>query len=362
MRHRLYPGILDPKMRKRRSGAGAARGDTGNFEKDALDKVLDLDGLLDQTDKEKAKLKWQRLLNKSNLLMEQKIKAAVKKSTEGAEEGAEPTRQKNNQEAESEGEGSDWNGDGDVGSESGGDSQFDLGELGILERNGARNPRRHGGEQGHGKGGLEVAPTKGKGAGRGQGIGNGEPGPVAAPAKGEGKGKQVEAAGPGGKSGDRSKGEGKGYGEGMPELSADEVFANQMRRKGYDPYIIVGVGVVLHDKNDDSLHAHCPVHKASRSAGFSKCHVHKVLSKRPVGYVVSWMLAAKNYNVDQRDLHFQSCNDRGLGGVCSYENRLAARDYLDTLVDSCPDVKRLLQLEQHFAPAVRYGREPKVLK
>lgn len=96
-----------------------------------------------------------------------------------------------------------------------------------------------------------------------------------------------------------------------------------------------------------------------------KCHVHKGLLYRPVGYVLSWLDCAKVFpDPNDRNAHFAGRLDRGVHDFCGYTKRLVGRDRLMILRDSGhKDAGDLLELEQSFAPVIKLGgKEPKSLK
>ena len=64
------------------------------------------------------------------------------------------------------------------------------------------------------------------------------------------------------------------------------------------------LGHLVHDRNNNQLDAQCGHH---HQRGEGKCHIHRVLSKTPIGY-----LAARFDRVD--------------GGACGYTARCHARD------------------------------------
>jgi hypothetical protein len=95
------------------------------------------------------------------------------------------------------------------------------------------------------------------------------------------------------------------------------------------------VGHLVYDEVHGQLDGQCCFHKGS-----PKCHVHKVLRKRPVGYIAAWLL--HGLCCSSRGIHFGSRTERASDQACGFEARVKAR----RLVMSQPHLEFFLELER----------------
>ena len=109
-------------------------------------------------------------------------------------------------------------------------------------------------------------------------------------------------------------------------------------------------GWLLWDEVHDQLDAQCgdPRHR-----GALKCHVHRVLRKRPIGYLCAWLLAGGCCG-QNRDTHFGLRLERGEEDACGYPARMAAR----RIALGQPVLKVFFDLERRYPPAPGGGEEP----
>ena len=84
----------------------------------------------------------------------------------------------------------------------------------------------------------------------------------------------------------------------------------------------------------NSLAAYC------RGHGHGQCKVNRVLRKRPVGYLVAWLLDGCNHA--SKEQHIASRHCRGEDSALSYERRRDARD----LINGMPALAKVLDLER----------------
>ena len=83
------------------------------------------------------------------------------------------------------------------------------------------------------------------------------------------------------------------------------------------------LGHLVHDRNNNQLDAQCGHH---HQRGEGKCHIHRVLSKTPIGYLVAWLRYVMEPECASRDAHMAARFDRVDGGACGYTARCHARD------------------------------------
>lgn len=118
---------------------------------------------------------------------------------------------------------------------------------------------------------------------------------------------------------------------------------------GYDGEML---GWIVYDEVQAQLDAQCFHHRGGRGG---KCHVHRVLRKRPIGYLSAWLLSGCAR--DTRDEHFGKRLARRAGEPCSFENRVAARAH----ARAQPQLSRFFQLEAAHPPGLGDTDEPRTL-
>ena len=114
------------------------------------------------------------------------------------------------------------------------------------------------------------------------------------------------------------------------------------------------VGWIVYDEMNQQLDAHCGVNSHLLDPK-KKCHVHMVLKKRPMGYMVAWLLSGRQHCC--RDDHFAVRLERLDAGPCGYAARCRAR----SLAKTQPDLQVFFDLEARFPPQQGAGEEPSAL-
>lgn len=88
-----------------------------------------------------------------------------------------------------------------------------------------------------------------------------------------------------------------------------------------------GIGKIVHDPYSNSYAAHC----LGRDHG-PHCRINRVCRKRPVGYLVAWLLDEERHRTASE--HKAARLDRSESSSVSYEKRVAARSWFSTLEGS----------------------------
>ena len=83
------------------------------------------------------------------------------------------------------------------------------------------------------------------------------------------------------------------------------------------------IGYLSFDSNKGQIDAQCR-RTCHNHKGDPKCHIHRVLKKAPLGYLLAWLLHVDCDTID-RNTHMVSRFDRTPDGWFSHLNRLRAR-------------------------------------
>lgn len=113
------------------------------------------------------------------------------------------------------------------------------------------------------------------------------------------------------------------------------------------------LGYITFDERHKQLDAQCGAlgHRCSRR----KCHVHRVLAKTPLGYLMAWLMSAPDHAT--RDSHFDARLHRHAGGALSFDARVRARE----VARAQPALRLFFDLEREQHPGSGEIEEPPVL-
>lgn len=109
------------------------------------------------------------------------------------------------------------------------------------------------------------------------------------------------------------------------------------------------VGWLVWDEVHSQIDAHCGRHRGTAT---SKCHVHRVLKKRPMGYLCAWLFNAHHHN--GREGHFDARLRRRDDEPCGLPQRRAARE----VAQGQADLQFFFDLESRHPPRPGDGDEP----
>ena len=112
------------------------------------------------------------------------------------------------------------------------------------------------------------------------------------------------------------------------------------------------VGWLVWDEQAKQLDAQCgcALHKARGQQ--LKCHIHMVLAKRPIGYLVAWLLVGHRHLA--RDAHFECRLQRGDGDACGF----AARERALRIAKAQPQLQLFFNLQDPIPRRGGDGEEP----
>lgn len=113
------------------------------------------------------------------------------------------------------------------------------------------------------------------------------------------------------------------------------------------------VGFLVYDVTGRKFDAHC----GCRShRGLPKCHIHRVISKRPLGYLIAWLIAGREEQ--SRGEHFAMRLERGDDDPVGFAARVQAR----ALAKSQSSLAMFFELEAVYQPQRGDGEEPSTLR
>ena len=120
-------------------------------------------------------------------------------------------------------------------------------------------------------------------------------------------------------------------------------------KQGYEKYELEGVGNLVYDVAAGHLTAHC------RYCDHGVCRLSRVLRKRPIGFLVAWLLDGHSHATQQE--HLAAKRAVGEGEALDFEHRQDARELVRGLTDLGP----LLLLESEACGRDGYVSEPEQL-